>query len=708
MAFWHRESRGPLIPYDPQLIQANPNDPPRIRSGDVRMWLDMKGRLTFLGIVPDVYVEGAVPGEEPDWSPLLAAAGLDPARMERVTPRWTPNLQTDQRAAWTGPHPDEPDWTLHVEAGAFQGKLNYFELNWPWDRPPSGAASTVSLLERLSGVVNVAWYLVVLVLGVWLAHRNLRMGRGDRRGAFRLALALMVARMLPWVLAGHHIPYQGELTIFIGNMSSALYEVMLIWVLYMAVEPLFRRLWPRQMISWVRLLAGRGRDPLVGRDVLAGLILGLGIGLAMDLYHLSHQWLGLELPTLTVFAGTGSEMMSLNSPRHALAAVILMLRDGLTRLFVAVTLLVLLGVVLRRRGLALAAWLALAILLIFPSASVWWMDLAVVAVILGLFTFFLLRHGFLATAVGLYVADLVQGVPLTLSFGQWWAKGSFWALLVLVGMAAWGAVAALGHRPAWRPAPRAAGAALLAALVLAGTAGCGGGLGSGAPLAPVENTSSLRLDGDDDQFDAGIIAPDDPLQLAGAPFTLAAWFRQEPDSDVYARIIDKSDGPYGRNGWALGVDPVAGMVHFYVHDGAGGADYASRRGAAQPGEWHSVVAVARRDRLELWIDGTLDEGAWYEAGAATLPARAVTGLRLGSWNHAGEREWKGWIDEVAVWSTDLPPAAIRAIHASRGRADLGTDHGPYDAAPHLVAWWRMEQPLPGVGPDGPRLDPEVP
>src|SRR5687768_18051298 len=40
------------------------------------------------------------------------------------------------------------------------------------------------------------------------------------------------------------------------------------WIAYLAGEPFVRRRWPWQVISWNRLLAGRWRDPLVGRDVL--------------------------------------------------------------------------------------------------------------------------------------------------------------------------------------------------------------------------------------------------------------------------------------------------------------------------------------------------------------------------------------------------------------------------------------------------------
>jgi hypothetical protein len=40
------------------------------------------------------------------------------------------------------------------------------------------------------------------------------------------------------------------------------------------VEPYARQSWPKLMVSWQRLLNGRLRDPLVGRDVLLGIVAG--------------------------------------------------------------------------------------------------------------------------------------------------------------------------------------------------------------------------------------------------------------------------------------------------------------------------------------------------------------------------------------------------------------------------------------------------
>ena len=208
-------------------------------------------------------------------------------------------------------------------------------------------------------------------------------------------------------------------------------------------------------------------------------------------------------------------------------------------------------------------------------------------------------------------------------------------------------------------------------------------------LETAENISSLYLNGKDDFIKLGVVKDDDPLQLSGKPFTLAAWFRQEEGGDPYQRIIDKSDGPQGQNGWALAADAKSGMIHFYAHDGEQGADFASRRGLYEPGQWHFVVAVARRDRLEIWLDGELDDGSWYEGGSHTLPGRAATGLKIGNWNHETGRAWHGWLDEVAVWNTDLPPEVIGALYDARGQAALAEVCGAYEQAESLVGWWRM-------------------
>src|SRR4029079_8452306 len=69
-----------------------------------------------------------------------------------------------------------------------------------------------------------------------------------------------------------------------------------VWLLYVALEPHVRRIWPETMIGWSRLLAGSVRDPLVGRDVLVGVLVAIGDGLILGLHTLLRRWSGRPPP----------------------------------------------------------------------------------------------------------------------------------------------------------------------------------------------------------------------------------------------------------------------------------------------------------------------------------------------------------------------------------------------------------------------------
>lgn len=210
---------------------------------------------------------------------------------------------------------------------------------------------------------------------------------------------------------------------------------------------------------------------------------------------------------------------------------------------------------------------------------------------------------------------------------------------------------------------------------------------------------SLAFDGDADHARVGTVPADHPLALAGSTMTVAAWFRQAEGGDAYQRLVDKSDGFYGKNGWALAGDGDAGQIHFYVHDGERGGDFVSGRASYARGRWHHAAGVARADRLEIFLDGSLDRDSFYEDGAHTLPARAETEMRIGTWNHDVGREWKGEIGEIAVWRRDLRPEEIREIADAGGRLDLRENAGRYAGAADLVGYWRME----GDGRHGSRI-----
>ena len=127
---------------------------------------------------------------------------------------------------------------------------------WIWDF--SAAAQAIIILLMLGAALV-------------LTRMNLRAGRADRRGAARVALYFLFASAISGILAAH---WPHELSRFWAVFSKVAGDVTFgagfVWVSYLALDPFARRYWPDLLISWNRLLAGRVRDPLVGRDNLVG------------------------------------------------------------------------------------------------------------------------------------------------------------------------------------------------------------------------------------------------------------------------------------------------------------------------------------------------------------------------------------------------------------------------------------------------------
>jgi hypothetical protein len=244
----------------------------------------------------------------------------------------------------------------------------------------------------------------------------------------------------------HHVPVAlEELTFLFGVIGWALVWGAFTWLIYMSLEPYVRRVWPTALISWTRLLSGRWRDPLVGRDVLAGLLAGI-IRMALLIVRLR---LTDRPPPDVLFA---SALESLGSVRHFTnIALVYTVVDALSYGLSALFLLFLVRVVVRKTWIAAGIVALLGIPLGYrggdPLAS--WELIWVVGGTLFAFTV-LLRLGLLAYVVTLlFVGLLSRGPAVTLDLDAWTVGMSFVTLLVVVALASYGFTIALAGRPAF-------------------------------------------------------------------------------------------------------------------------------------------------------------------------------------------------------------------------------------------------------------------
>ena len=445
--FWYRRSPVPMASAQPAR-SVSWEDPPQRIPGMAAVLLSPEGRLAGLTVVPPAEAPPG-PHPEPDWSPLLEAAGFDPKALEPVEPRRTPTVFADRRAAWV--LPAGPDGApVRIEAGSFAGKPVSFAVQ-P-DRP--GACEPSELLRRrcLGCAAEMFARLIdaaVLLGGGVLAWRNLRTGRGDRRGALKLAVAVGLLQLAAFALDGHYPPSAAELVQFAGiRVAASLYAGALAWLFYVGVEPYVRRIWPEVLIAWSRLLSGRVHDPYVGREVLVGGLSGLIVLLVWQADSLVAAAVvgGEVVPKSIPEAG-----MALDGGRHALALGLrdagFAIRYGLTYLVLALLMRVTL-----RSHRAAAGGVAATLLATFAlqgAHPVWsWVVFIPAAVTIA---WVMLRVGLLAMMTGTLFFFLFETFPATLNPSDWYA-GVGW-----LGPVTAGALSAFAYHSVHYPSRRGHG-----------------------------------------------------------------------------------------------------------------------------------------------------------------------------------------------------------------------------------------------------------
>jgi serine/threonine-protein kinase len=436
--FWYRES--------PRYFNTTERifvDQPALDvSGMTSLYLDMEGRLHwFIGVPP----QREPPGGEsarPDWSIAFREAGLDMANFREVASTSVPLHAYDTRAAWDGADPAHPELKTHVEAAAFRGKPVYFETIYPWDQPIRQEQMPQSARDRALSFILIGVFLIALFGSALVARQNLKLGRGDRRGAARMALLFMILRMLYWLFMEHHNGLADhEFNLFLVHLAFAFFVSGFLWLLYVALEPFVRKRWPQRIISWSRLLAGGYRDPLVGRDILIGSVFGVLIFLLGLLTSIGLRWIGRP-PELTLNPGNtsiGAHLFIGKFMSQMNAAIFLP--------FISLFLLLLFMMVLRRERLAFGAlWLLLAIVnVLIGNVPVLMIPFALLSAFLAAFVLY--RFGLLASVAALFFAHLWVFFPMTTELSAWYATDFLMALTLCVALAVFGFYTSLAGQP---------------------------------------------------------------------------------------------------------------------------------------------------------------------------------------------------------------------------------------------------------------------
>ena len=421
IVFSYRQSAGPLEPRQMiDLGHVKQNDPSPIISGMAFIALDLSGRMMKFTAVPPQLDTSAPPSTPPDPAPLFAAAGLDLKNFQQATPHWTPLAAVDSRAAWTGTFPGRPENPIRIEAAWWHNKPVYFQAIGPWtgpDRAPASGASSRT---------DYAWNILIiggLIFSAFLTWRNLRLGRGDRRGAMRLAAFAFLLEMVMFLLGLHAGTFAWGYTLFTQKLGEALWAGTQFWLCYLALEPVVRRYWPNTLISWTRVLSGFWRDAIVGRDVMIGTLVGLGY----DLVFIAAREFEIRQGAPP---STSTYLESLLGFHRSIGVALNRLEVGVIGSLLFFLAIFLLRVILRKEWLAGIAFTAL-FALRGLSGSFPGIDLPTAAIVYGLIVFVLLRFGLLAMVAAIFVTDMAPELAFTTNLTAWYGSGTLLVILIV-------------------------------------------------------------------------------------------------------------------------------------------------------------------------------------------------------------------------------------------------------------------------------------
>ena len=433
---WYRTSPRPLVPLDAATVQAT--NPPLTVAGMTLTVVDASGRLAeFIAVPPPFEESGRAGSPRPatNWTALFDSAGIPIASFKPVPPTFNPTVFSDERMAWEGRLNEHADQVFRIEAAAYNGKPVSFEIIGPWSQSARSVPVPPSPFDRfvdaMTGIVMPA----LLVAGIVLAHRNMKLGRGDRRGATRAASIVFAAAMIGWMLGATHYPdVDREINRIFDRCGVALFQAAVLWVTYLGLEPYIRRFAPDSLIGWTRLISGQWKDPHVGRDIMLGISAGLLMTVFYGLHNLLPPLFGRPEPI-----PISGDPIVLVGFRHVLAAIVLASGSAVTNSMLAVVGVVALLILLKRPW---AAWTAAVCVFVWPviqgmfPAGTPLLDLAVGIAIIGVFAAVILRYGLLATIAALATHFILLRAPLTTELAAWRATAGITYIVVFAGMGA--------------------------------------------------------------------------------------------------------------------------------------------------------------------------------------------------------------------------------------------------------------------------------
>ena len=461
LEFWYRQSAGFLSPNHPFLYARQPRvvtltDPPAISSGMVGVRLNGSGELREISVVPSL----SIPNQSVDslsfgdeqWTKAFVWAGLDFEDFESVKCQWTSPWAVDQCFAWQLSGTESED-ALRVEAATSGGKICYFQVIQPWTTrqwtlptriPEVVSDASAQQVTNIGELAQDALFFVIggplLVISIILALRNLKSGTTDEEGAIKFAGVMLILDFVLGVFEAHHNASLGlEISSFVSCLINALGRTVRFWIYYLALEPFVRRIWPKVLVSWNRLLKGRFTDPHVSQEILYGCIAG-----ALVACLTGCAMLFSDTPVKSIMGRRILDPFIIASGTGTIAGLIRTVSGALPGVFTM--LVIIIFRLLTRNNIAAVFVFTIYMTAISTGISDGWVTIGFVVLIELLTALTILRFGLLALITFNVVRASITSFPITLNVEEWYFSTGLVGIILPIGIGLIAFVCSMGDQ----------------------------------------------------------------------------------------------------------------------------------------------------------------------------------------------------------------------------------------------------------------------
>lgn len=200
--------------------------------------------------------------------------------------------------------------------------------------------------------------------------------------------------------------------------------------------------------------------------------------------------------------------------------------------------------------------------------------------------------------------------------------------------------------------------------------GTNNGTLTNGPTFSSANGGIIVFDGADDFIDFGSINSSHPMSFYGVnDMAIEAWVYPESSGDAYQRIIDKSNGGNGSNGYALFIgstSPTVKLIGFHINGAASPIDVPNNP-SYNLNAWNQIAITKEGSVWKLYINGALE---YTNTVTREFPS-TTTNMRIGSWNHSTARELNGNISSFRAYHKTLSSSEVlQNYNTTKGRFGL--------------------------------------